>query len=209
MLLLMIWSLLRLLLLLMMLLPLLLLEGAWAAHTSVKPRAGHFSGINRKVQFKPSAWTNPVMVAALGDDTVPALTMDTRRLPRLRATVSKRAVKASDPLSPVSTPALVADRAAGGAAALPPTMFPFEEEVTELVVVVKWGGVLTHAGREQAVRVATCAAPPARRRRRDAHSAVHAHAWLRRRRWASSSARCSTRASRTGCSASTRRTGTT
>ena len=115
---------------------------------SVLEKGGHFSGINRKVQFKPSAWTSPAMVAAAGDDVLLVSSVDTRRLPRLRATRPKRTMK-NESVSPLAGVGTVEERSGG----TPALGSEFHEEVTELVVVVKWGGVLTHAGREQAVCV--------------------------------------------------------
>jgi len=137
----------------------------WHAMTAVLEKGGHFSGINRKVQIKPTAW-------APKQEAEPIASPDRQPSPPAAAATSgssgsdvTRAAAAAPPASTpgpllrhavtstaimISTPQ--AAPAAAAAAPLDEAAAPREgdEVVTEALLVLKWGGELTEDGRAQA-----------------------------------------------------------
>eukprot|EP01138_Halocafeteria_seosinensis_P009466 gb/GECG01009674.1/.p1 GENE.gb/GECG01009674.1/~~gb/GECG01009674.1/.p1 ORF type:complete len:1580 (+),score=253.46 gb/GECG01009674.1/:1-4740(+) len=121
---------------------------------AVLEKGGQFSGINRKVQIKPTKWA-----AFEGNDTVgspnemgsvdtqgcsPSLNVDTS-LPE------QETVGMQSPVEPSRDPNET--RIPPSADCLQRQSFhhnEWEEDVTEATLILKWGGVLTEKGREQA-----------------------------------------------------------
>ena len=136
----------------------------WHAAAAVLEKGGHFSGINRKVQIKPTAW-------ATKQEAEPIASPDRQLSPP--AAASTRASSGSDlarvaaaaAAPPASTPGpllrhavtsnaimISTPQAAPPAAALDEAAAPRDgdEVVTEALLVLKWGGELTEDGRAQA-----------------------------------------------------------
>jgi hypothetical protein len=127
---------------------------------AVLEKGGHFSGINRKVQLKPTKWTRSAQsqARATPPDAVKAaspLDIDGA----LYATDDPRKSQSTDfvldpsfiyvvpqPPAPVrAVPKSVVDAASTDSSEETSGL-----EVSECLLVLKWGGVLTHAGRQQA-----------------------------------------------------------
>lgn len=121
---------------------------------TVLEQGGTFAGINRKVQLKPTKWSTP----SGSKPSTPAADSSEQQQ---QSSASEQATQQSQPLQQHQQQPSQASKAqqgdgvrsartsstgggapAGGADGKP--------QVTELLLILKYGGVLTHAGRAQA-----------------------------------------------------------
>lgn len=116
---------------------------------TVLEQGGTFSGINRKVQLKPTKWSNPTTTNSSSNNK-----QDTPEQPQQQPQGAGdqqqqqggqgQPSKAAGVDGSKSTGASSSGGAPAAAAA------DIKPEVTELLLILKYGGTLTHAGRTQA-----------------------------------------------------------
>jgi hypothetical protein len=134
---------------------------------TVLEQGGTFAGINRKVQLKPTKWSAPGPSNA---GSTKANTGSTPKPPGLHvetapASEQQQAAAEQPPQQQQQQPGQQASKlhlaegqrsartsSTGGAGESKPPSGPAESkpQVTELLLILKYGGVLTHAGRAQA-----------------------------------------------------------
>ena len=125
---------------------------------AVLEEGGHFSGINRKAQLKPLAWA-PASAVAQPDDAADG--KDSSGIRSAASSVSLEGLNSDGSKRDFgSTPTLQkagsgsGSTGAGGAAGAGKDGKEGKEEekevVTQALLILKFGGVLTHLGRKQA-----------------------------------------------------------
>ena len=117
--------------------------------TAVLEKGGHFSGINRKVQIKPTAWTvvsgRGGSTTSVGSASRPVSPKPTAASPHPAATTPAPAASAAHvaqiatPAAPLVVGSVTADGEDDG-----------RQVASEALLVLKWGGELTEDGRAQA-----------------------------------------------------------
>ncbi len=124
---------------------------------------GHFSGVNRKVQLKPLRWRPAPLDPHTSLFAIPQPPAGASPL-RTSSSVSTQDVASAAAAAATAGPAPAAGQlsAASSGAGTGPLPTPTGSsggakplggstlQLEEALLVVKWGGVLTHAGRQQA-----------------------------------------------------------
>jgi hypothetical protein len=117
---------------------------------TVLEQGGQFSGINRKVQFKPLVWGPPASPSVTSGgapartSSAGGATNDPQQQPALFSVPSLAIpATASSGSTGGQEPKGSGGSGTGGTKAPQP-------ELKEALMILKWGGVLTHAGRQQA-----------------------------------------------------------
>jgi hypothetical protein len=121
---------------------------------TVLEQGGTFAGINRKVQLKPTQWSAP------GPSNTSSSNASSAKPPGLHVETSEQQQPAGEQQGPQQQQqASKLHQAEGQRSArtsstgggVPPSGPPESKpQVTELLLILKYGGVLTHAGRAQA-----------------------------------------------------------
>jgi hypothetical protein len=113
-------------------------------------QGGHFSGINRKVQLKPLRWgltqgqqQDPVPTGPAGGADTSGAPQQAQE-PQQEPAQQPQQPQQQQPQQPGQQPG---EPPAQGQAQQPQGPQPVLEEA---LLILKWGGVLTHAGRKQA-----------------------------------------------------------
>jgi hypothetical protein len=126
---------------------------------TVLEQGGQFSGVNRKAQLKPTAWA-PAVGAQAGAGAAGSASSggganngggggDASAAGGAGAAAAPAAA-AADAADPSGKKEAAADGGGGPPPPPPPAATPQPRAASELQLVLKWGGVLTHAGRAQA-----------------------------------------------------------
>lgn len=120
---------------------------------TVLEQGGTFSGINRKVQLKPTKWSPP----SSSSKPQPAADPPADAQPAQPPAAGEQPAQQSQPQQPHGGKAQQGDGArsartssTGGGAPASGAPADGKPQVTELLLILKYGGVLTHAGRAQA-----------------------------------------------------------
>jgi 3-oxoacyl-ACP reductase-like protein len=123
---------------------------------TVLEQGGTFSGINRKVQLKPTKWSRRSNSSKPGDAAAAADAADASKPDAAAAAGSAAAANGSESRGRSSSTG-GGNGSSGGAAEKAAGKEKGEKEkcgdepvVSELLLILKYGGVLTHAGRSQA-----------------------------------------------------------
>ena len=118
---------------------------------AVLEKGGHFSGINRKVQIKPTKWVNNRYMAARENSESHSDNHDDTTFPDSQVCPPTRRTNTDDSSVTVHRDALEI-RIPPNAEELSLESFErreWDEDIVEATLVLKWGGVLTEKGREQ------------------------------------------------------------